>query len=649
MVPRPPVYLPANPALAAAGVAGILLGAASGASGQDSEWPVYGGSNAALKYSVLDQIDSDSAARLRIVWRQSATPVEVRQGRPDAPLPYNYQNTPIMVGRRLYVSTGYGTVAALNGANGEVLWFDVTPDVNGEAPTRGSASRGVAYWRSGDEQRIIAVSGHQLVALDPIQGNRLDDFGERGQVDLRVYEDFIVESYSWRSPPLIVGDVIVVGSTARNARGRQPPGDIRGYDVRTGRLLWTFHTPPRSGEFGTHTWLNDSWGVSGFTNAWSTLSADDELGYVYLPLKQSTGYSYGGSRPGDNLFANTLLCLDAKTGQRVWHFQTVHHDMWDYDLPAAPALIDITVDGREIKAVAQVSKVGFVWVFDRVTGDAVWPIEERPVPAGDVEGEWYSPTQPFPTKPPAYEQQGVTVEDLIDFTPELREEAVSIISQYRYGPLFMPLSAVDHSGGTKGTIQMPGTVGTTFSGAAVDPETQMLYVPSNHSPTVIELVETEQHVWDSRRGSAHFGDHLEGPQGLPIFKPPYGRLTAIDLNAGEIVWQVPNGEGPRDHPAIAHLDLPWLGQPGRPAPLVTKTMVFLGEGGNAGVPLLPKYGGGRMFRGYDKVTGEVRWEMELPGGTTGAPMSYMLDGKQYIVVAVGWDDLPGELVALALP
>ena len=630
-------------------LAGILLALPPETLGQDVEWTAYAGSNASLKYSPLEQINPETVADLQIVWRQSATPHEVRRG-DDAPVPINYQNTPIMVGRRLYMSTGYGTVAALDPASGAVLWFDEPAAPDGEGPTRGAASRGVAYWTGGDEERVIAVSGHYLVALDPETGSRFDDFGEGGQVDLRVYEDFVVQSYTWRSPPLVVGDVVVVGSTVRNARGQQPPGDIRGYDVRSGRLLWTFHTPPRAGEYGTHTWLNDSWGISGFTNAWSTISADDELGYVYLPLKQSTGYSYGGSRPGDNLFANTLLCLDAKTGERVWHFQTVHHDMWDYDLPAAPAVVDITVDGRAIKAVAQVSKVGFVWVFDRVTGDPVWPIEERPVPAGDIPGEWYSPTQPFPTKPPAYEQQGVTLDDLIDFTPELREEAIAIVSQYRYGPLFMPLSAADPSGrGTKGTIQMPGTVGTTFTGAAVDPESGMLYVPSNHSPVVLEMIESESGVWDSRRGTAYYGDHLEGPQGLPIFKPPYGRLTAIDLNTGSIGWQVANGDGPRDHPAIAHLDLPPLGQPGRPAPLATRTMVFLGEGGRAGVPLLPKYGGGKAFRAYDKATGEVIWEKELPGGATGAPMTYMLDGRQYIVVAVGWEDLPGELVALALP
>jgi glucose dehydrogenase len=300
------------------------------------------------------------------------------------------------------------------------------------------------------------------------------------------------------------------------------------------------------------------------------------------------------------------------------------------------------------------SKVGFVYAFDRVTGGPIWPITERPVPKGDVPGEWYPRTQPFPSRPPAYDQQGVTIDDLIDFTPELRQEAIKIISQYRYGPLFTPPSIADpRPGGTKGTIVMPGIVSSSPFGAAADPETGILYVPSTHSPSFVEMIKpqdpTSKEPWDSKRGNNHFGNQLEGPQGLPIFKPPYGRLTAIDLNKGTIIWSTPNGDGPRDHPAIKHLHLPPLGQPGRASPLVTKTLLFLGEGGREGVFPLPKYGGGRMFRAYDKASGQVMWEMELPGGTTGAPMTYLWNGKQYLVVAVGWKDLPGQLVALALP
>jgi quinoprotein glucose dehydrogenase len=424
--------------------------------------------------------------------------------------------------------------------------------------------------------------------------------------------------------------------------------------VRTGRLVWTFHTPPHVGEFGTETWQNNSWEFSGFTNMWAPFSADEALGYVYLPLKQPSGYSYGGSHPGDNLFANSLVCLDAKTGRRVWHFQIVHHDTFDYDLPSAPVLLDMTVEGTPVKAVAQITKTGFVYVFDRATGKPVWPIDERAVPKGDVPGEWYSPTQPFPTRPPAFDQQGVTIDDLIDFTPELRQEAIAIVSRYRYGPMFTPPSIADpRPNGTKGTIVMPGIVSASIFGGAADPETEILYVPSSHSPSVVEMVKpqdpTSRQPWDSKRGTNVFGDKLEGPQGLPIFKPPYGRLTAIDLAKGSILWKVANGNGPRDHPAIKHLNLPPLGQPGRVSPLVTKTLLFLGEGGTDGVALLPKYGGGRMFRAYDKSTGNVIWEMELPAGTTGAPMTYLLNDKQYVVVAIGSKDVPGELVALSLP
>ena len=632
-----------------------VLTASRQASDANGEWRSYGATHASTRYSPLDQINKDSVKNLRIAWRQSATPMEVRQGRSEAPpaLP-NYQNTPLMVGGMLYMSTGYGTVAALNAATGTVVWFDRPPKRAGQPEESGPSTRGVAYWTDGQDARVIAVVGDRLVAVNAIKGTRYADFGADGEVDLKVYDDHVGVSFEWLSAPVVVRDVIVIGSGSIRIPGGGQPGDIRGYDVRTGKRVWTFHTPPRAGEFGSETWLNGSFATSGFTGPWAGVSADDELGYVYLSLKQPTGYSYGGSHPGDNLFANSILCLDAKTGKRVWHFQTVHHDVWDYDLPGSPVLLDVTVAGRRVKAVAETSKIGFVYAFDRVTGTPIWPIEERPVPKGDIPGEYYPPTQPFPTKPPAYDQQGVTEDDLINFTPALREEAIKIISQYKYGPLFTPFSMADsRPGGTKGSVVMPGIVSASVLGAGADPETGFLYVTSSHSPSVIEMVKPEdpksKERWDNKRGNNVFGNKLEGPQGLPIFKPPYGRLTAINLNAGSIVWTVANGNGPRDHPAIKHLNLPALGQPGRASPLVTKTMLFLGEGGNEGSPLVPKYGGGKMFRAYDKATGKVIWEMELPGGTTGAPMTYMLNGKQYLVVAIGWKDYPGELMALALP
>ena len=617
------------------------------------EWPVYAADRAGSRYSPLEQINPDTVGRLRIAWRQSAIPPEMRIRMPDVRIPSISQNTPLMVDGLMYVSTGLGTVAALDPATGSIVWFDTPPGHDGG--TVGRMSRGVAYWTDGQDERIIAISGQYLVAVNAKTGRRYPSFGEgdRGDVDLAAGYDRPAEGYRWGSPPVVVGDVIVVGGTGGPAgentgRARGNPGDIRGYDVRTGEQVWTFHTVPRPGEFGNETWLDGSWEQSGDSGAWGLLSADEELGYVYVPMETPNNNYYGGARPGDGLFAESLVCLDAATGERVWHFQAIHHGVWDWDFNSAPALLDITVDGRPVKAVAQVSKQNFVYVFDRVTGDPVWPIEERPVPQGNVPGEWYSSTQPFPTKPPPFDQQGVTIDDLIDFTPELRQEAIDIISEYRYGSLFMPPSLAGGPDGKKGYLQMPGTVSSLWNAPAFDPETGVLYVPSVQRPLIAALVEPDNPRADVRYVLRSLGT-LRGPQGLPTpFKPPYGRLTAIDLNRGEILWAVANGDGPRDHIALKHLNLPALGQGGRVAPLVTKTMVFLGEGANDGVIAAPPGYGGKMFRAYDKATGDVLWEAELPGGTTGAPMTYMLNGTQYIVVAVGWKDLRAEWVALSL-
>jgi quinoprotein glucose dehydrogenase len=413
---------------------------------------------------------------------------------------------------------------------------------------------------------------------------------------------------------------------------------------------------------GNDTWENDSWAYSGEANLWSLISADEEQGLAYLPLTSPTNDMYGGHRLGNNVFANTLVCVRCLTGERVWHYQIVHHDLWDYDLPAAPMLADITVGGTPIKAVVQLTKQAFVFVFDRTSGKPVWPIEERPVPGSDTPGERTSPTQPFPTKPPPFDRQGVSVDDLIDFTPELRAEAIQLVKQYRIGPMFTPPSVrEDGPGGIRGTVQLPGSVGgADWQGGAFDPETGMLYVPSITGPFTADIVKGDPKVSNLNYVSGTRA-WTPGPQGLPLLKPPYGRITAIDLNKGDRVWMVPNGDGPRDHPLLKPLNLPPLGNPGRSAPLVTKTLLFVGEGSpimsSLGSRLRPEMpaslapgAGGNKFRAYDKATGAIVWETELPAGTTGAPMTYMFAGKQYIVVAIGSREAhSAEYVALSLP
>ena len=633
-----------------------------GAADADRDWPAYAGDKGSTKYSPLDQINKDTVKSLRIAWTRSGLPEELRPSFPDAQAPANYQHTPLVVGGVMYMSSAVGAVVALDPTTGKTMWHDnLPPRPDGQGLARGGATRGIAYWTDGKDSRIVTNVGANLVALNATTGKRYADFGENGQVDLTRGFERPITGWRWSSGPIVVKDVVVVAGVPSpatdilNERARapkeMPPDDVRGYDVRTGKLLWTFHVVPRKGEPGNDTWLNDSWTYSGNSGAWSLLSADEDLGYVYLPFEEATGDYYGGTRPGNNLYAESIVCLDARTGTRVWHFQTIHHGLWDYDLPAAPVLGDITVNGRRIKAVAQVSKQAFVYVFDRVTGQPVWPIEERPVPNGDVPGEWYSPTQPIPSKPPAFDQQGVSDSDLIDFTPELKAEAKKIVSEYKTGPIYTPPVLLGSPDGPKGLLLVPGTNGgADWGGAAFDPETSMLYVPSAHMPTVIALGKS-QHPESTLPYVKQQVPWPFGPQGLPDpFKPPYSRLVAIDLNKGDIAWSVANGDGLRNHPAFKGLNLPPIGAPGRLAALVTKSFVFMGEGSDSGVGLPPGGPwGGKKFRAFDKKTGAIAWEMELPAGVSNAPMTYIAKGKQYIVVGISGRQYPGELVALALP
>jgi len=622
------------------------------------QWTAYAGDLGATKYSPLDQITGDNVGALKIAWRRPAVDQSILGQVPDLSYPNNFRVTPLMIDGVLYSPNAVGLVEAFDAGTGETVWVQQPV---GETPQacRGTLTRGIAYWTDGTDRRIIVQRGQHLTALNGETGETYPNFGDAGHVDLAGGPD---GRYRWLGAPTVVRDVIVIGrsmpdwfSTKEGARG-----DVRAFDVRTGALRWQFHTVPQAGETGTETWEDGSWEYTGHAPVWALFSADAELGYVYMPVSSATSDMYGGHRRGDNLFSQSLVCVDAETGERVWHFQLVHHGLWDYDPPAAPILMDLRVDGRDVKAVTQLTKQAFAYVFDRVTGEPVWPIEERPVPRSNTPGEQTSPTQPFPTKPPAFDRQGATIDNLIDFTPELRAEALEIVKRYTMGPLFTPPSIVsDDPNGNRGTIQLPGSQGgADVQGAGFDPETGYLFIPSITAPFVADIVEGNPDRTNLRYLAGR-RMWIAGPRGLPLFKPPYGRITAIDMNRGEIVWQVANGDGPRHHPAIRHLGLGPLGYQGRPAPLVTKTLLFAGEGGGyspggvrvpEGMPTeySPNYGG-FWFRAYDKATGEVVWEVELPASTSGNPISYMHEGKQYIVVAVGSVDADPQFVALALP
>ena len=634
-------------ALWAPGAADAQSGAANG------QWRYYGGDAGSTRYAPLGQIDRDNVADLEVAWRWQAANF--------GPQPeFNYRTTPLMVDGVLYATAGYRrTVVAIDAGTGETLWTYRLDDGDRAAPRRNSG-RGVAWWEApGIAPRIFMVTpGFQLVALDAATGRPIQDFGDGGVVELRVglgrELDLIDAPIGSSSPPIVVDDVIVIGSALPSGgapRSREmPPGHVRGYDAVTGELRWTFHTIPQPGEYGNETWEDGSWEYTGNAAVWTPISADPELGLVYLPVELGTGDYYGGHRPGDNLFSQSIVALDASTGERAWHFQTVHHGIWDYDPPAAPILADLVVDGREIPAVALITKQTFTFVFDRRTGEPVWPIEERPVPQTDVPGERTAATQPFPTKPPPYDRQGVDPADLIDFTPELRAEAEEILAQLHYGPLYEP-PTVPVEGGTQGTLMVPGSLGgANWPGGALDPESGYLYVQSATAPSVISLINVpEVSDMDYIRGGGLRLRQGGGPQGLPLFKPPWGRVTAIDLNRGEIAWQVPNGDAPeyvKNHPALEGIDVGRTGRPDRGGVLVTSTLLFAGEGGG----MFAAFGsGGNKFRAHDKATGEIVAEIELPANQTGLPMTYMHEGRQYIVVAVGARRHPAELVALALP
>jgi quinoprotein glucose dehydrogenase len=627
----------------------------------DGQWPTYGGDLASRRYSPLSQVDASNFNALEIAWRFRTENL--------GPTPeFLFQATPLMVGDTLYLTAGSRRAAvALDAATGEMKWMHrVDEGPRGQGAPRRLSGRGLAYWTSGTEERILYVTpGYQLVALDAATGHRIPTFGTDGIVDLKREMDQEIDPVTGdiglHSAPVVAGNTIIIG--AAHAEGGQPPsrtnikGYVRGYDVRTGRRLWLFRTIPAPGEFGYETWQDGSSAYTGNTGVWAQMTVDEELGLVYLPVEVPTGDYYGGHRPGDNLFSESLVAVDLDTGERRWHYQLVRHGIWDHDIPCAPILADLNIGGRIIRAVAQATKQGWVYVFDRATGEPVWPIEQRPVEKGDVPGEWYSPTQPFVTKPPAFDRQGVSIDDLIDFTPELRAEAVTLVERFKLGPLFTP-PVVSRWDGPLATLMLPNiTGGANWQGGSLDPETNYFYIFSNTGISAVALQPGEAVKSDMRyvRGFARDPADTSGRpsfpnlsvQGLPLVKPPYGRITALDLNAGTLAWQIAHGETPdaiRDHPALKGLDIPRTGRTGRIGVLTTKTLVIAGEGGMNTTP----HGRGAMLRAYDKATGEEVGAVYMPAPQTGSPMTYQLDGQQYITVSVSAPGIAGELVAYRL-
>jgi quinoprotein glucose dehydrogenase len=652
---------------ATAAIAALVSAGAHAQRGSpNGEWLSYSGDPASSKYSALDQIDAGNVAKLGIAWRRPALDAAIRAQAPQMRAARQFRGTPLKIGGVLYAPNAVGFVEAFDPGTGKTLWVE-PPLEPGPSGYRGASTRGIAFWSgsaqtAGSEPRILVQHTEFLLALDPKTGKPIPTFGANGRVFLSEGMGADMR-YTWTGAPLVIGDVVVLGMSPFDEFPNKEAtrSDVRAYDVRTGKLRWQFHVIPQRGEHGVETWEGGSWEYTGHSPVWSMFSADAELGHVYMPVTAPTSDMYGGHRLGDNLYSQSIVCVEAATGRRVWHFQTVHHDLWDYDPPAAPILMDITVDGKPVKAVALLTKQAYAYVLDRVTGEPVWPIVERPVPQSNVPGERTSPTQPIPTKPPAFDLQGATEENLIDFTPELRAEALEILKRYTSGPLFTPPTIRDDStgAGKLGTIQLPGSAGAaSWTGGAFDPDTQILYVPSANAPFVADLEPGDPSRTNLRyvKGKRLWGP--AGPRGLPLFKPPYGRVTAIDMNKGEILWQVANGDGPRDNPAIAHLKLGNLGNTGHAAPLVTKTLLFVGEGSSAMVvgsrvppempfDTAPNYGE-PWFRALDKATGRVLAEIELPAGMTGAPMTYLHGGKQHIVIPVGGRDEEPEWVALTV-
>jgi quinoprotein glucose dehydrogenase len=661
---------------------------------KNGDWPHYNADLKGTRYSPLEQIQGSNFNRLEIAWRFKTDSLGPR---PE----YKLEGTPVAIGGILYTTGGTRrSVIALDGKTGELMWVHSLREGRRAAVSpRQLSGHGVSYWTDGrgDNRVIYVTTGYQLVSLNAKDGSVVPSFGKGGIVDLKVGvvkgvdQPIDVESgeIGIHSTAAVANDVIIVGSAMREgatvSTHNNTKGLVRGYDVRTGKLLWTFKTIPGPGEFGNDTWEGDSWARNGNTGVWAQISVDEELGLAYLPIETPTSDYYGGHRPGNNLFAESLVCVDLKSGQRKWHFQLVHHPIWNFDNSSAPILLDINVDGRAIKAVAQPSKLGWVYVFDRVTGQPVWPIEEKPVPQSDVPGEKTAPTQPFPTKPPSYARNFVSIPgDVIDFTPALRAQGLEQLKRYKTAPNPFVPAILGHVDGLLGAIGA-GTA-TNWPGSGADPETRIVYAQAgNNAVQARSLVEPPKGFSDIRYVQGIGGQpfvEIFGPgdccaadapprptapaspppaapvgaggllvDGLPIFKPPYGVLSAVDVNKGTILWQVPHGDTPdnvRNHPALKGLNIPKTGQPGTSGVglLVTKTVVVMGDPSLTTTPEHPR---GAMLRAYDKLTGQQVGAVWMPAQQSGSPMTYMAEGKQYIVVAIGGGAYSAEYLAFALP
>ena len=677
------LYLGLACAVLTSSVLSASISAQSPAKGAD--WPSYAADLAGTRYRPLDQINAANFSDLEIAWRIKT---DNFGDRPE----YKLEGTPLMVNGVLYATAGSRrAVIALDPGTGELLWIHGEHEgKRGGAAPRQLSGRGLAYWSDGKEERILYVTpGYRLICLNAKNGTPVTSFGTNGVVDLKldddqdIFPDLTTGEIGIQSAPVVAGDTVIIGAAFREGMTprsmRNNKGYVRGIDVRSGKRLWIFHTIPKKGEFGYDTWEKGSAEYTGNTGVWTQITVDTELGLVYLPVESPTSDFYGGHRPGNNLFGESLVCVDLKTGHRKWHFQLVHHPLWDMDISSAPILTDITVDGKPIKAVAQPSKQGFLYVFDRVTGKPVWSIPEKPVEVGSIPGEWYSPTQPIPSKPPAYGRNGVSLDDLIDFTPALHDRAKEIASKYHLGPVFTP-PTVSKLEGPLGTLSI-GTAsgGTNWPGGSYDPETHIAYIYAcNACVEPIGMVPAPKEISDLNYIAGTAGQEvtiLRGPgenagadspkppkkraggqyvpmnvDGLPLMKPPYGTISAISLDTGEIIWQIAHGETPdivRNYPPLKGMAIPRTGQETyNVGTLVTKTLVVAGEGQITTTSDHPR---GAMLRAYDKKTGKEVGAVYMPAPQTGSPMTYMHNGKQYIVVAVSGGPYSGEYIAYTLP